>query len=520
MVFYCLLKQKEILLKIKLKIEVVLISRLSLSEQELKTRGVRWHDWPRSSEEERNKAEDYYCREIMPLLIDVFVAKERPKVKKQYDGMILSLGMSFEPLVLSVMVVKPKKVCFLCTEDSRKYLDPVIHYTNLLPSQYEVRSVDKDNPLQIYQAIKDVYQEWGQPSNIALDFTGGTKSMSGGSAMAGGLIGADMVYIASRDYRANLRRPFPGSEHLEFIPNPYQVFGDLEEKKALDLMAQYDYSSAKRIFDDLERQTPDPRRYIVLSLLCKAYEAWDNLDIIRARADMSVLLDRLRQYAALHKDFILSDKLSLLSFQFEALNNLEEHITGLCKNIRPGKRHDPSIMVKVFNEKDFVLALMFTLYWNARRREDQGKFDMASLLLYRLLELISQVRLAAHGLDTIKPDYSTVNESKLLKFINTKYKHLNNNHYFSLPDHISLFHGYLILSALNDKLVKDFSLERLQGQVRARNYNIFAHGFDSISESQTKEFRILVEDIMSRLLSLWGEKMPDLSLKYRFINLT
>ena len=45
----------------------------------------------------------------------------------------------------------------------------------------------------------------------------------------------------------------------------------------------------------------------------------------------------------------------------------------------------------------YIIPLMFTMYTNAMLRENQEKYDMATLLLYRLLEMIEQRRLAAYG---------------------------------------------------------------------------------------------------------------------------
>ncbi|MCL4440830.1 MAG: TIGR02710 family CRISPR-associated CARF protein [Firmicutes bacterium] len=490
------------------------------AEKKLEKKGVHWKNWPRTTEEERNKAEEYYLGEIMPLLIEVFVARERLKVKKRYDGMVLSLGTSFEPLVLSIMALNPDKVCFLCTEESRQYLDPVIHFTGLTPSKFEACMVDKDNPLQIYQAIKDIYKEWGRPANIVVDFTGGTKSMSGGSTMAGGLIGADMVYVASSNYLVSLRRPFPGSEHLEFIPNPYQVFGDLEEEKALGLMAQHDYSGASRIFTDLEKQVPDPRRYAVLFLLCRAYEAWDNLDIAEARENMALLVERVRQYATLQKHFILAEKLPILEFQLEALKTMEKYITGFRRDLKARNScRNSDVLVEVFNQQDFVLALMFTLYCSARRRGSQGKYDMASLLLYRILELISQVRLAARGLDTVLPDYSVLDGKKLLSVLNSRYKKYKDAQPLnSLPQHINMFQGYMLLDAMGDELTQKINLDQIRGQVNSRNYNIFAHGFDFVNADACGKILKLVEGVMERFLAIWGKKLAELEEKYHYIN--
>lgn len=49
------------------------MSDLQTKEEELKARGQRWENWPRSTVEEKNRAEEYYCNEIMPLLMDVFI---------------------------------------------------------------------------------------------------------------------------------------------------------------------------------------------------------------------------------------------------------------------------------------------------------------------------------------------------------------------------------------------------------------------------------------------------------------
>ena len=51
---------------------------------------------------------------------------------------------------------------------------------------------------------------------------------------------------------------------------------------------------------------------------------------------------------------------------------------------------------------------MFTMYTNACVREVQEKYDMATLLLYRLLEMIEQRRLAVYGLYVSRMDYKNI----------------------------------------------------------------------------------------------------------------
>jgi len=77
--------------------------------------------------------------------------------------MVLTLGTSYEPLVLSISVLKPEKVLILYTDKSHHLLDDVIEFTKLKPSQYVATDVDAENPLQLYRKIKDVYEKWGDP---------------------------------------------------------------------------------------------------------------------------------------------------------------------------------------------------------------------------------------------------------------------------------------------------------------------------------------------------------------------
>ncbi len=177
---------------------------------------------------------------------------ESPKVAKDYYGLILPLGTSYEPLVLSILTLKPKKILFLHTSKTEALIDPVVENCALKTSDYRKRQVDEANPLQIYEKIKEAYIEWERGGLIALDFTGGTKSMAGGSAMAGAIIGADLFYIGNRNYLTDFRKPKPGSEYLCAIPNPYIGFGDLEAVKALSLYEKMDYAGAALIFKDLQ----------------------------------------------------------------------------------------------------------------------------------------------------------------------------------------------------------------------------------------------------------------------------
>lgn len=125
----------------------------------------------------------------------------------------------------------------------------------------------------------------GKTQNIYVDFTGGTKSMAAGCAMAGSAIGAKLIYV-SGNYLPDLRKPEPASERLCYIDDPYTVFGDLEREQAISLFNKMDYVSAYRIFEELEHRVPGTKEYSALKYLSKAYNAWDSLDISGAAENL------------------------------------------------------------------------------------------------------------------------------------------------------------------------------------------------------------------------------------------
>ena len=152
-----------------------------------------WKNMDRSNETQRKAAEEYYKKELMPILIQYFLQVNNHE--EECEALVLTLGQSYEPLVFSILTLKPKKVFILCTDESLHLLDDVIEFTKLKPSQYVSSKVASESPLELYQEIKKIYEQWGRPKNIYVDFTGGTKSMSAGCAMAGVAIKAKLVYI-------------------------------------------------------------------------------------------------------------------------------------------------------------------------------------------------------------------------------------------------------------------------------------------------------------------------------------
>ena len=114
---------------------------------ELLQKSELWKHMVRSNEEQRTAAEEYYKTDLMPIIIDHFL--QETTVQEECDAMVLTLGTSYEPLVLSICALKPKRVLILYTNKSFHLLDDVIEFTKLKPTQYTSSDVDAENQLKL-----------------------------------------------------------------------------------------------------------------------------------------------------------------------------------------------------------------------------------------------------------------------------------------------------------------------------------------------------------------------------------
>ena len=264
-------------------------------------------------------------------------------------------------------------------------------------TQFQKCKVHETDPIDIYREIKQAYLEWNRPRKLYIDFTGGTKSMSAAAAMAGAVIDVQMVYIGTNDYLVDFRKPYPGSETLYFIDNPLEIFGDLEIEKAMVLFDEANFAGAREKLELLKERIPDPNLRQQLNfvfLLALMYEYWDALEFTKAYEVAVQLNKELWRDRKLHKTFILMDYINELKIQENLLASLK-NIPYLIRE----KKH-----FEVLCNETYMIPLMFTMFTNAMLRENQEKYDMATLLLYRLLEMIEQRRLSAYGFYVSKMD--------------------------------------------------------------------------------------------------------------------
>ena len=339
------------------------------------------------------------------------------------------------------------------------------------PGHWLLPPGDYVSTLAVYQGVQQVLTEWPDlaPHEIAVDLTGGKSTMTVGLAKAAHVVGLASVYV---NHETEGRSVIDGTQRLDIPPDPYTVFAELELREAHRLAQSHDYQGAWRIYRHLwrRRQIPPELRLVLLrrAALARAYALWDSFDLRGAR----LRLRRLRLLSAPAAP-------QALLRQEQALDRL----------VAAGVNVGASPFATLRDEPEVVFALLGSLYANALRRQAQGRLDVAALLLYRCLELVSQRRLAVHGVD-------------------------------AAAERIALMKGYRRLRALADPLVADYDLERIARTNKARNKSILAHGFALINRPVYSGFEAVVDELVARFfaveareLSLWQETFRFLPLE-------
>jgi CRISPR-associated protein (TIGR02710 family) len=497
-----------------------------------------WENMKRETEQQREEVEEYYENELMDLIVEEFIKNNKEKVTETVDYMILSVGASFEPLVLNLSLFRPKKILFLYTDFSEKLkvIDKIVDFCRLNISDFQKEKVNETDPLDIYKKVKNAYLEWNMPSKLYIDISGGTKVMSVAASLVGAMIDVQLVYIGNTNFLKNLRKPCPGSETLCYIDNPYEVFGDFEIEKAFHLFGQYNYAGAREQLSQLKEKVPDAvvrRQLDFVFWLAQMYESWDSLEFSEAYITADTLIREMEKDRRLNPRYILMDSLDILKEQKEILYPLAT-IKKIMKD--NGKS-------SVFGDEKYIVPLMFTMLQNSFIREKQEKYDSATLLLYRLLEMIEQRRLALYGIDVSEADFLKMkypidrlkelegkNEEQCLEWYTKEINKMKKKVFKkstkenSLSEKIALLDGYIHLAVLQDEIMTGDGedsikiLGRLCSAVSLRNNSIFAHGISPVSKDNFKKFKEYVLSLFKKFCSVEGIDFEAYTKKMEYVD--
>jgi CRISPR-associated protein (TIGR02710 family) len=451
---------------------------------------------------------EIYKSQVFPPLRDWLMAQPAPETA--IELLLVPVSNQHVP-ILAAAAWKPTTVLALCSPYSAQYLPMLQADIERMGIRFESEvhaGIDND-ATKLYEAIQGYVRPLLRGSDnphIAVDLTGGTSVMSVSAAMAVSLIGGRLLYIQSQPKPENSAERQVGSETPCTLTDPYQIFGDLEAQRGAELFAAHDYPAAAEVFSKLAQRVSGKRgqRYQADALLSEMYAAWDAFGF--AVAD---------QHAEQLRHVLDELPLGVQSIVIEQQAVLKQLATNTRQIARAG---GPSL--DLLRDPLQMLPLLGSLYYNALRRETQERFDVAALLRYRCLELLSQQRLATYAILTERYDDKEV-KRRFPEADNT-YRQVERNLFGrerGLPygDKLALLNGYMLLAALNDPFVQLADLDQIRRKSHARNTSMLAHGYTLIDETSYRPFATLVDALIARFFTLIAHDQAAWSQTYRFV---
>ncbi len=394
---------------------------------------------------------------------------------KRIRAMVISVGGTPAPVIHSLNRSKPEYVCFFVSKESKKMVEQEILpnllfkpiYSDLIITQNAELLTDCYSVLN--KNLPNILEKWEvAPSEVCVDYTGGTKTMSVALALATIDHSCCYSYVGGDERsKGGVGVVVNGKEKMWFLENPWEEIAHSALKEASLLFNKARYASAAEVLEKcLDKIGKEKKPFFkALVEMVKGYELWDCFKHRDARVKLYRCKDLISTYAfgSDKKEYeVLSKKVE------ENLNFLDLH------------RESP---------KFYFLDLLA----NAKRRANlEKKFDDAVARLYRAIEVLAQTELKKEfDINTSDVKAEKVPEQLREEFM-IKYKDKKDQ-----KIKIPLFASYQLLYELKSPLAREF-FKYYEVEIRPllniRNQSILAHGFNAVDEdSFQKLFRSVLK---------------------------
>ncbi|MEM3737473.1 MAG: TIGR02710 family CRISPR-associated CARF protein [Candidatus Bathyarchaeia archaeon] len=354
-------------------------------------------------------------------------------------ALVISVGTGTRPgdeainslagaIAFSIKNNHPDKVFFVASKDSVEKTLPRILQRVALPD-YEIIDVeDPDNIRKIYEDLRRKFVEIrSRYPSVVVDYTSGTKAMTGALVILGSLFEVDTLsYVSGKRTDGVVIK---GAEELQSV-RPYFVICDKKIMEAKRFFNECRFDTASAIIEEVERIVADKEvhsRIAPIKNAASAYSAWDKFKHAEA---------------------------------FKHLEALE------------GREFDgnKSFLGRLLHSDEKEPYLIADLINNAKRRGDiEKKYDDAVGRLYRVVELVAQYRLRKnYGINS-----SDIDLEKIPPTLKERWKIPAQGEKIKL----GLERDYELLAAKGDEIGEMFLRdEKLRDLLSKRNFSILAHG--------------------------------------------
>ncbi len=339
-----------------------------------------------------------------------------------YDVGIFLVGFRSLPIVLSLAEIQPRQeIYFIHSEETGTKCDeianrieemlecppnplkPLISATDATALINRVRSANRckianpSDPVETFKEIKRIIDSLASDKKIALDLTGGKKTMIGGGFTAGSIYSlspkCDMFYVDSSEYDSYQGAPKPGTEFLSQLDNPYNVYNVQSIREAEALFDGHNYEAAASLWDTANEKLNTYAKQYGLQheqatvqknlYMANCYRSWDAFDYSEAQR---------------HKN----DNGNLWSYHTKHIHNIHNDVLNILVEVNDKQT--------LFADEKRVIHFAVDRYQNAIRRKNSDKLEDAILRFTQVVEILCnyKIRQIAQGGDLLNENGSVI----------------------------------------------------------------------------------------------------------------
>jgi len=208
---------------------------------------------------------NWYIDEMLPKLVTL-AQLQTADFPDQVNVLVLLVGTSIEPLLISAATLKPKQIILVLNQNYKiggqsknwdTYGDEVKDYLfnavsaipgwSLSKDKIEPTMVWEDQPDYVFAVIRHKLAEH-QSTKVVVDVTGSKKSMMTGAFEYAALSpNTDISYVDFDDYDDSKNRPLDETCIVGFLSNPYETFALRDWEHVQRLYERYAFKEANLI---------------------------------------------------------------------------------------------------------------------------------------------------------------------------------------------------------------------------------------------------------------------------------
>ena len=409
--------------------------------------------------------------------------------------LIISLGNSPEPVINCINSLRPDRTIVVCSDGTRELIEAVRQEARLARFDPECDVLQLRQRLQrkddagvineldqldrVYDKTIDLIQQLRRDEpgcRITLDYTGGTKTMAAGLAMAAVDDGQVQLSVTTHE-RAQNKAAISGYS----VPVNVSMAA-IQARRLLDqdlpqLLRRYDYAAAEQAVQRIallpDQDTATRSMLRRLQDLLAVLDAWDRFDHHQAVQVLQGLGER----------------------------NLDQNLLFPLKRVIGSRR----LLDAEAEEQNWPqmrghgLEAVEDLLLNAERRASQDRFDDAVGRLYRAMELAAQLPLKI----SFELETAALDLSKLPASLHEAYA-LKQQQNGGEALKIALKAAFDLLAELEHPIGLCWAEQRSQliNSLQIRNASLFAHGFRSIDYGTWRTFQSVVAGFLERVIAL------------------